>query len=260
MIIDAHYHIGRGDFLDDLFQVEADVATLLRHQREAGVDRTVIFPVKCQHYRQPNTDIARLCAEDPRFLGFGRVACSSEDAPQEAEFAVRELKLRGIKIHSMDGFPTRAALDKLEELGVPVLFHSGMGLAPSKFEAVARSYPALTMILAHVGTELTWENMFNYPEQAIRLAAEYEQVYVDTSAVYLLHVLERAVKVCGPAKMIFGSDGPWFHPAVALRQIELLGLSEGELQAVRSGNIARILGLAAQGPGRQDPPARRSPV
>jgi predicted TIM-barrel fold metal-dependent hydrolase len=240
MVIDVHCHIGRGDFLDDPFQLEA----ILEQQQEAGVERTVVFSHKRRNYRVANEEIAEMVSRHPSLIGFARVAASSDGAPEELDYAIRKLGLKGVKSHIMDGFPTPAFMDKVDELGVPVLFHSGMGTPPSLFEPIAKRYPNVTVILAHLGTELTWANMLEYPEQAMRLAAEYDNVYVDTSAVYVLNVLKRAVNVCGPSKMLLGSDGPWlFHPAIAIRQIELLNLTEGEKQAVLGGNSARILGL-----------------
>ncbi|MCC2684565.1 MAG: hypothetical protein K0R75_1464, partial [Paenibacillaceae bacterium] len=60
MIIDCHYHLGKGDFLAAFFQCDAMVETLLKHQKEAGVDRTVVFPVKYSRYREANEEIAAL--------------------------------------------------------------------------------------------------------------------------------------------------------------------------------------------------------
>lgn len=243
MIIDVHCHIGRGDFLNDQFQMDTGAEVILKQQQEANVDKTVIFPQKRIEYRTANEEISDFCKAHPSFIGFGRVAAAGDDAPEQVEYAVKELGLKGIKIHMMDGFPpTRKAMDKIEDLQVPVLFHTGMGTSPALFEPIAKTYPDVTVILAHCGTDLSWTHMLEYPEHAIRLAAEYEKVYVDTSAVYILDVLKRAAKVCGPSKMLFGSDGPMFHPAIAIRQIELLGLNENELNDVLGGNTAKILG------------------
>jgi predicted TIM-barrel fold metal-dependent hydrolase len=243
MIIDVHYHLGKGDSLSAFFQCDAKVETLLKHQKEAGVDRTIVFPVRYKRYREANEEIASLCAQHPSLIGFARVNASEESAGEEAEYAIRELGLKGIKIHNMDGFPIRQTMDKIASLQVPVLVHTGIGLSPMKYEPLIQCYPEMTIVLAHVGCDTKGETMFEYPEHAIRLAAQYERVYVDTSAVFLLYALERAVRVCGPSKMIFGSDGPWFHPAVSRRQLELLGLNEQELDDVLGGNISRILGL-----------------
>ncbi len=45
----------------------------------------------------------------------------------------------------------------------------------------------------------------------------------------------------GAGKLLFGSDGPWLHPALELQKIRLLGLSEPEQRLVLGGNFLRLI-------------------
>ena len=46
----------------------------------------------------------------------------------------------------------------------------------------------------------------------------------------------------GPArKVLFGSDGPWLHPAVELSKVRVLGLSPWEESLVLAGNCLRLI-------------------
>ena len=192
MIIDCHMHIGRGERLGDVFQIdctpERAEALLIR----AGIDRAVIFPVAYEDYRQPNREI----------------------------------------------------MDKVRELKIPVLAHCGMGLAPIQYEGVAQSYPDVTLILAHLGFDQNWSNMFSYPQQANCLARKYKNVYLDTSAAtWIQHTLEQAVAEVGADKLIFGSDGPWFSPSIMLACLRELDLPERDMRKILYENIAKILKL-----------------
>ena len=102
-----------------------------------------------------------------------------QNAGAHLAYCVKELGLVGLKLETV---PTREIMDAARELKIPVLAHAGMGLAPIKYEGVASSYPDVTLILAHLGIGITWENIFGHPLQAFYLAKRYRNVYLDTSA------------------------------------------------------------------------------
>ena len=176
MIIDCHEHLGRGVLLNDVFQIDSTVERLEYLMNKAGVDKALIFPVTYKDYRKPNEEIARVVSENKRFMGLARVIPQAPDAPRAGGIRPsRNWVFWGLKVHPMDGFPTREIMDKVRELKVPVLAHSGMGLAPITFEGIIQSYPDVTIILAHLGFDLNWSNMFSYPLQAFYLARKYKK-------------------------------------------------------------------------------------
>lgn len=244
MIIDCHQHVGKGIMLNDVFQIENNVERLEYLMNKAKVDKAVVFPVSYKDYVEPNREVAELVRKNKRFIGFARVVCNSPEAPEQLEYAIRELGLSGVKLHSMEGFPTRELMDKVRELKIPVLLHSGMGLAPITFEGLIKSYPDVTIILAHLGFDTNWSTMFSSPLQAFYLARKYKNVYLDTAAAnWVQYILEQSVEEVGADKILFGTDAPWFYPAIMMACINDLEISDGEKEKILGGNIARILNL-----------------
>jgi len=242
MIIDCHAHIGRGEMLNDVFQIDCTPERILYLMDKAKVNKTLLFPVTYKDYRKPNEEIAELVQKNNRFLGFGRLKINSPDVAGQIKYAIKELKLSGIKFHPNDGFPTREAMDAVRELKVPVLAHSGMGLSPVLFEGLIQSYPDVNIILAHLGIELDWSKMFSSPLQAFYLARKYKNVYLDTAAAtWIQPILEQAVQEAGADKILFGTDAPWFYPAIIMAGINDLEISREDKNKILGGNIAKIL-------------------
>ena len=244
MIIDCHAHIGRGEMLNDRFQIDCTIERILYLMDKAKVDKSILFPVTYKDYKKPNEEIAQIIRENKRFLGFGRVKINSPDVAGQIKYAIKDLGLSGIKFHPNDGFPNREAMDTVRELKVPVLAHSGMGLPPLIFESLIQSYPDVTIILAHMGIEMDWANMFSSPLQAFYLAKKYKNAYLDTAAAtWVQPILEQAVEEAGADKILFGTDAPWFYPAIIMACINDLEISEEDKNKILGGNIARILNI-----------------
>jgi len=71
--------------------------------------------------------------------------------------------------------------------------------------------------------------------------------------------LVQAIRLAGPRKLLFGSDGPWLHPGVELHKIRLLGLPEEQEDLVLGGNALRLLRSADTRKGVPRTNARREP-
>jgi uncharacterized protein len=195
VVIDVHVHIFEEKmwprrFLEEIRQVkrrtlteeefrryiidmEATPSALIRDMDEAGVDVSVCSPV----------DYAFLCQEEPeipiwraneyvaeaqqkypgRIVGFAGVDPMRPGAVEFIEKAVRELGLKGVKLFPGWYFPNdeRIApfISKIEELGLPVLFHQGSDPHPfvMKYgdpryvDDVLLKHPRLRVIEAHCG-------------------------------------------------------------------------------------------------------------
>lgn len=235
-VIDAHCHAGTGQAMSAPWSTRADVEITLRHMEEAGIDRTIIFPINNPDYEQPNREIARICARYPdKFIGFAK-----HDPQTEAgriagllRREVRELGLKGLKLHRL---PTREVLDVVAELNIPILYH------PEKvanFHMIAAEYPQIPFIMAHLGSFAS-QNWTEHLE-AVSIARRYPNVYLETSGVVFFKFLELAVKELGAEKIIFGSDGPELDSRVELYKIRLLKLAPAQEALVVGGNIRRLL-------------------
>jgi len=186
---------------------------------------------------------------------------SPPEMEAEIESAVKEHGAKGIKLHpvSSRAFPYDRgfwpAYARAQELGIPVLFHSGeaelAGYAdaqyarPAHFAEVLRSFPKLALILAHLGKGFTGES--------VALAQKYQNVYFDASAIISASKAEGGlsdaelvalIEKLGTDRVFFGSDWPWFPQAPAIERIKSLKLAEEEKQGILGRNAARVLKIA----------------
>jgi predicted TIM-barrel fold metal-dependent hydrolase len=236
LIIDAHCHAGKGESMTAPWTSYADPQVTLRRAAEAGIDKTIIFPISNPTYEKANREIADLVAKHPdRFIGFAKHAPESEAGRIRRMLIgeVREMGLKGLKLHKL---PTREVLDTVAELKIPILFHPPK---VSDYHQIASLYPEISFILAHLGSFAS----ANYAEHlaAIDVAKRYPNVYLETSSVVFFEYLEMAARELPPEKIIFGSDGPLVDSRVELFKIRLLKLPREHEAKVLSGNILKLL-------------------
>lgn len=136
----------------------------------------------------------------------------------------------------------------LRERGLPLLVHAneavghdypGKGdFTPEACFALARAYPGLNIVLAHMGGGL-----FVY-ELMPEVRATLTNVYYDTSAVPYLYgpeMYEVAVSCVGEDKVIFGSDYPLLPPGRYMEGVDRLSASARA--AVLGGTARRVFCL-----------------
>ena len=88
-------------------------------------------------------------------------------------------------------------------------------------ELLAQEYPEVSFIIPHLGSFADdWKAQLSLIDHLVR----HPNIYTDTAGVRRFDLLEQAVDRAGPAKILFGSDGPWLHPGVELEKIYLLKL------------------------------------
>ncbi len=143
LVIDAHGHAGHGEALSAPCSTFNDPEVILRHAEEAGIDKTIIFPIENPTYQKANKEIARIVERYPsKFIGFAKHDPIADAGKIERLLTteVNELGLKGLKLHKP---PTREMLDVVESLKIPVLFH------PPKvadFHMIASAYPSIKFI------------------------------------------------------------------------------------------------------------------
>jgi predicted TIM-barrel fold metal-dependent hydrolase len=145
--------------------------------------------------------------------------------------------------------------ETIQELGVPVLFHSGQtgigaGLPggrgiklgysnPMLIDDVAADFPGLTIILAH--PSVPWQ------DEAISIATHKANVYIDLSGwspKYFPAQLVRASNSLLRHKVMFGSDFPLITPDRWLADFADLDLKPEVRPLILKDNAANVLGLS----------------
>ncbi|HJW92882.1 MAG TPA: amidohydrolase family protein [Thermoanaerobaculia bacterium] len=248
MIIDAHCHAGRGDGFTGPWDTAAPLDAYLRRAARAGIDRTVIFAAFHSDYGEANREVARIVRRNPeRFIGFAFIH-AARDRGKIGELireAVEEHGFRGIKAHRHDAAITRELCEAARRWSLPLLYDV-MGEVAT-VELFASQYRDVNFIIPHLGS---FADQWPAQRAFIDILTRHPNVYTDTSGVRRFDLLAEAVQRAGARKVLFGSDGPWLHPAVELHKIRALRLAPDDEREVLSGNLLRLLGAAARAGSR----------
>jgi len=244
-VIDCHAHVGISrepgtkEELSAPWDTVADPEIILQHAQEAGIEKTIIFPIDNTNYQKANEDIAQMCQRYPeRFAGFAR-----HDAETESGGTIRpmlfheihDLGLRGLKLHSQ---PNTEILDAAKELGIPILYDSNQHM--ELFNEFLPSYPTINFIIPHLGSDQSE----NWQEHllAIDLAKRYPNVHLDTAAVVITEYLQKAIQELPAEQILFGSDEPEIDCRLEIFKIRVLNLPKEKEELVLGRNILRLLG------------------
>ncbi|HYK05840.1 MAG TPA: amidohydrolase family protein [Thermoanaerobaculia bacterium] len=242
MIIDAHCHAGHGDGLTGPWDTAAPLGRYLRRASAAGIERTVLFAAFHSDYRAANREVARIVRGKPqRFIGFAFIN-AERDRGRVGEMiaeAVEEHGFRGIKVHRHDARITREICDAARAWSLPVLYDVMGEIAP--IELLATEYRDVDFIIPHLGA---FGDKWDAQRALLDLLVRHPNVYADTSSVQRFDLLVEAVRRAGAGKILFGSDGPWFHPGLELHKIRLLGLPPRDEAKILGGNLLRLIGEA----------------
>jgi len=239
VIIDCHCHAGHGDGLTGPWDTAAPLDKYLQRAARAGIDRTVLFAAFHSDYAVANREVARIVASRPdRFCGFAFVH-PDRDRGRVGEMvrvAVERYGFVGIKVHRHNGRISREVCEVARAFHLPVLYDVAGEI--SVVELLAEEYPDVAFIIPHLGSFADdWRAQLALIDHLVR----HPNVYADTAGVRRFDLLEQAVRRAGARKILFGSDGPWLHPAVELAKIRALALAPAEQAMVLGRNLLRLI-------------------
>lgn len=221
------------------------------------------------------TELNRIYAQvaqtsNNRLIAFASVDPRREEAVELFERCIKEWGMKGLKLLPACGFYPNdencyELYSKAEELGVPVLVHTGPEGVPlySKYcypvylDDVANDFPNLTLILAHAG--------FCWWREALNIATLQPNMYLDIAGWQprtLRHPLAEfyaplriILDTMGSSRILFGSDWPalrlfrggqpnWVkvfkEPPNTLREAGIHFTKE-EIDAILGGNAFRLI-------------------
>jgi predicted TIM-barrel fold metal-dependent hydrolase len=169
-----------------------------------------------------------------RAVGFCGIDPLDPDSKRQLEHAVKELGLKGVKFSPVySGFdpwsrPAWEIYELADRLGVPMLWHQSAAYSresqlewgnPILVDKIARAFPNLRMILAHVGQPWTGE--------LVVLLRKHKQLFTDLSARFhrkwqLYNALMLGHEYGIVDQILFGSDFPIATTAEAMAQFRAL--------------------------------------
>ncbi|HYO57713.1 amidohydrolase family protein [Archangium sp.] len=249
MIIDAHAHVSPTTY--------GATEQYLEVLHQSGIEQAVICPGAMLDVRKmseyvsgkkkpdaiPKNDyVGQSVQSSPMLLGMACVdPCDSQAIEKLEQFL--EQGFRGLMVSPLVhrfSFPEDSMADLATlcgEHGVPIISHNGWrpGANTADYVLLARKFPRTNFILEHMGALPT-------DVEAANAAAELDNFFLETSLSSYLNVVE-TVKKTGASKVIFGSEYPLSHPALEMRKVFLLPITDGEREQILGGNIRGLLRL-----------------
>ena len=237
-VIDAHCHAGKGESLTAPWSTYNDPEVILRHAEEAGIDRTIIFPLENRRYVRANEEIARIVAQYPgKFYRLRQARSPSRSGPDPAALDARSPR-SGTRGAQAAQTPTCRILTtrSLSSRSRCSFTRKGRRLSHDRYRLSSNQ---LHHGARHLGSfaSASWSEHL----AAIDVARRYPNVYLETSCVIHWKCLEMAVRELPQEKVLFGSDGPDADSRVELYKIRLLKLLPEHEAKVLGGNVLRLL-------------------
>jgi len=238
MIIDSHCHAGKGDGLTGPWDTNAPLNDFVKWSDEAGINRIVLFPAFHSDYSIANKKVSDIVKKFPdRFYGYAFIHCERDKGRifNMVKTAVEQYGFCGIKCHRYDAHISREVCEAARKFSLPVLYDV-MGDV-SSIDLFANEYPDVNFIIPHLGTFAdSWKIQLSFMGPLSR----FNNIFTDTSGVRRFDMLRMAYDKAGPNKILFGTDGPWLHPAVELSKVYALNLSDKETNLITGGNFLRL--------------------
>ncbi len=250
MIVDVHSHYFRyPDHFDDNFRdqakraragVEVDLTVRYEEYRATCPDdvaTTIVFGGKARLSGLWVEDqiVADYVALHPdRLIGFMALDPTQDGWQDEMHDGHQRLGLRGIKLMPMYAgfFPYDERLDPLWQYAtkhqLPVLLHTGTTFVsqapleytlPRHIDVVARRFPDVKIIMAHLGHP--------YEGECIAVIRKHDNVYADISALHyrpfqFYHSLMLVQEYGVWHKLLFGTDYPFTTVNATLQTLDQL--------------------------------------
>lgn len=236
MIFDSHNHIGfrKGEY----FSVEEMIDLMDKNH----IDKAVVF-TQCE--TPDNKYVATSVAKFPdRLVGFTYIDPWQFSAEEELSRYITEFGFKGVKLN-----PTKQAyaldrhsiVDMIFEIcgkkHLPILSHGASDLfsMPSKFATMARLFPNVNLIMAHMGLPDAFDT-------ALRAVKTLKNLYIDIAGVHP-RAVKQALQEVGAEKILMGTDSPWGRYELSIMAIKEATNDPLQQKLIMGENIQRLLGV-----------------
>lgn len=270
-VVDGHVHVNRFDLMrpDVRRTIESnptfplmqrfvdDADAFLAHMDAEGIEQAWLINYCAERVMgygdEVNPWVSQYVEADPkRLVAVGGWEPHHGDGAKAVD-RLRDLGAKAVKVHTVhqhlspDDSRLRPLLRRLEELRMPVIFHTGTSrfpgadnsyADPAPIGAVCSRFPELDVIIAHGGRP-------DHAAVAVALVEEWDHAWLDLSSC----PPSRLVAYFGDLeeladRTLWGSD--WPGPGVPgmganVEAFLNLGLSERANRAILHGNATRLL-------------------
>jgi predicted TIM-barrel fold metal-dependent hydrolase len=193
------------------------------------IDKAIVLGFRSRYLKAhiPNEFVAQYVRQHPdKLVGFAGIDPTDPDEAIEDMRAAREnLGLRGLAVapaaqnfHPMHSHALWV-YQEAAKLGLPMLFHQGLYFSaeckmeyarPALLDDVAREFPDLRIVVAHLG--------YPWVDETVVLIGKHANVFADISGLLLrpwqaYNTLLTAYQFGVMDKLVFGSDFPYTSPA-----------------------------------------------
>lgn len=226
------------------------VPNIVREMNELGIARSIILPIDFPVLSDNAGDALRAARTTEKLIAFGSVHPYARGVAKRLDDQLAR-GARGVKVHPAVQCirPDDARAMKLYRLcaerELPILWHCGPVDIETRYgrycsqvkwyERPIAENPRTTFVLGHSGALQM--------EQALALHRRYPNVWLETSSQSLTNV-RTIVTQADASRVVYGSDWPFYHQAIALAKVLLA--TEGREDARRAilwRNASRLLGL-----------------
>jgi len=291
MVIDFHVHLTTVKGMERLFQengkdplskmqkerfmnlaqareVKTSIESWMKAMKKYGVDRVVLNACDAlneevlSYVVQDSDHFSGLYYGDPlspmaieemsRFLQKGKFAGIGEISPTWGHYSLADERI----------FPF---YELVQELGVPILWHFGVGFfpfgdlrfsRPAELESIIRLFPKIPHVVAHLGEE--------HAEHFLSMACWLKEwfglpIYFDLASIKdlpkyflkknsLTELIARFVEILGPEQILWATDAGLPYESNpfesdTFRSLDSLRLGGRKMDLILGGNAARLLKL-----------------
>ena len=254
-VVDSHVHVGTAGVPLGPSDPESSFDLWRTRAAAVGIHRAVLMAAPVGSYASANRAVARLAGQEPgKWLWYVFVnAAADQGRIGEIVAAAHASGACGIKVHWSDGLATDEVALAASRFSLPVLFDPGGDVECVVHLAVR--HPRVPWIVPHLSS---FADDWRAQKLLIGNLVRLPNLFTDTSGVRYFDLLEEAIARAGAHKVLYGSDGPYLHPAPELAKILALRLTPDDRALVLGGNVLRLTGPARRAVRRPDP--RRAPV
>ncbi|MEA3366437.1 MAG: amidohydrolase family protein [Candidatus Hydrogenedentes bacterium] len=243
-VIDMHGHMGP---FRSIYLPEADPKAMVAGMDRAGIEAIVLSPHSALFgdTREGNAEMFETVQAYPgKIYGYCTVHPGYPDEIQgELDRYLHKAGVVGVKIHPashaypVDGPNYAPLMERLDAERGLLLSHTwgNEGTCGAlQMRNIAENYPNIRLLLGHC--------CYGAWAEGIALAKEFPNVYLElTAAAHVYGLIEWMCREAGSQKVVYGTDYPWFDPAVYIGFVTFAHIEESAMQNILYNNARRLL-------------------